>query len=131
MDSQTNPILLSLRRATVRFGRLRAVDDLSLDLRGGELLGLIGPNGAGKTTLLRACAGMQPLSAGRIEILEEALEPGASPILRHVGFTADSPTLYDQLTVRQYLQFIARGYDLGSDCNERIDFWLEKVWSAG
>jgi ABC-2 type transport system ATP-binding protein len=128
-SAPSSGVLLRVRNARVRFGRTVAVNDVSLDLRGGELLGLIGPNGAGKTTLLRACAGIQPLTGGQIHILDEILESGACPILRHVGFTPDTPAVYEQLTVRQFLEFISRGYDLShSEMNERIDFWLEKVW---
>jgi ABC-2 type transport system ATP-binding protein len=118
----------------VRFGAFVAVRDVSLQLRGRDLLGLIGPNGAGKTTLLRALAGIQPLTRGVVRVLGEPLIPGASHLLRHIGFTPDTPALYDELTVRDFLRFIAKGYELsgdrGGDADERIDFWLEKVWLA-
>ncbi len=121
-------VLLSLEGIGVSFGNLRAVKDVSLSLRGGDLLGLIGPNGAGKTTLLRAACGLQPLSLGRIRIMDAPLD-GDREVLRHIGFTPDTPAMYDDLTVRQYLQFIGMGYDLSSaETEERIDFWLEKVW---
>jgi ABC-2 type transport system ATP-binding protein len=123
------PPLLRVQHAHVYFGRVRAVAGVSLDVGAGQLLGLIGPNGAGKTTLLRAAAGIQPLAAGRIEVMGQQLEPGHSPPARHIGFTADNPPMYENLTVRQYLEFIARGYDMaGREIDERIDFWLEKVW---
>lgn len=49
--------------------------------------------------------------------------------MRHVGFTPDTPGVYEGLTVRHFLQFIAMGYDFDTqDANDRIDFWLEKVW---
>ncbi|HEV2293061.1 MAG TPA: ABC transporter ATP-binding protein [Tepidisphaeraceae bacterium] len=116
----------------VTFGHLTAVNDLSLTLRGGELLGLIGPNGAGKTTLLRALAGLQPLADGVVRVLGNRLGGGGDDDVaarRWVGFTPDTPPVYELLTVRQFLQFIARGYELsGSEVDERIDFWLEKVW---
>jgi len=57
--------------------------------------------------------------------------PGAIEAYRQIGFTPDTPPFYEQLTVRDFLKFIAKGYDLGeSEANERIDFWLEKVWLA-
>jgi ABC-2 type transport system ATP-binding protein len=121
--------VLSLKSVHVRFGPLHAVRGISLDLNGGDLLGLIGPNGAGKTTLLRAAAGMQPLSMGAVHVLGTELLPGAIDALRHIGFTPDTPAAYEQLTVRDYLTFVAKGYDLtASEVRERIDFWLEKVW---
>jgi ABC-2 type transport system ATP-binding protein len=120
--------LLSIESVSVNYGAFRAVRDVSLSLRGGDLLGLIGPNGAGKTTLLRACSGLQPPSRGVIRILDAPLN-GNRDVLRHIGFTPDTPTMYDDLTVRQFLRFIGMGYDLSSaETDERIDFWLQKVW---
>jgi ABC-2 type transport system ATP-binding protein len=113
----------------VSFDKLTAVRDVSFRLNSGDLLGLIGPNGAGKTTLLRTLCGLQPLSAGHIHLMGESLTPQRNDLLAHVGFTPDTPALYDELTVRQFLRFIGKGYGLASsDVDERIDFWLAKVW---
>jgi ABC-2 type transport system ATP-binding protein len=121
--------LLTADNLRVQFDALRAVDDVSLTLHGGDLLGLIGPNGAGKTTLLRAIAGIQPLARGVAKLLEQTIEPGAGQVLCQLGFTPDTPPVYEDLTVRKFLRFIAMGYDLTeNETNERIDFWLEKVW---
>src|SRR5258706_8985011 len=115
-----------VRNLRVRFGALLAVRDVSFSLGGGTLLGLIGPNGAGKTTLLRTIAGLQPATRGTVEFLGERLSPDS---LYQIGFTPDVPPLYDELTVRQFMQFVGKGYDLpASAIRERSDFWLEKVW---
>ncbi len=124
-----SPPLVSIEHVHVQFGPLMAVRDVSFQLRGGDLLGLIGPNGAGKTTLLRAIAALQPTHFGTIRILGETLQPDAPELLSHVGFTPDTPAFYDELTVRDFLRFIGTGYDLSRrETDERIDFWLEKVW---
>jgi ABC-2 type transport system ATP-binding protein len=121
-------ILLSIENASVSFGNLAAVQDVSFSLRGGSLLGLIGPNGAGKTTLMRAAIGLQPLRRGVVRILDQPLN-GNRDVLRHVGFTPDTPAMYENLTVRDFLRFVGMGYELSaSETDERIDFWLEKVW---
>jgi len=113
----------------VRFERLMAVDNVSFRLESGHLLGLIGPNGAGKTTLLRTVCGLQPASGGTVKILGETLAPNRRDLLAHIGFTPDEPPVYNNMTVRQFLRFIGRGYDLAThEADERIDFWLEKVW---
>lgn len=123
--------VLSTERLRVHFGDFVAVGGVSLTLRGGELLGLIGPNGAGKTTLLRAIAGIHPPTSGVVRILGEPLSPDERHLLAQIGFTADTPALYEELTVRDFLRFIAKGYEIGpSDADDRIDFWLEKVWLA-
>lgn len=121
--------LLAVDHVCVSFERVVAVRDASFRLRAGSLLGLVGPNGAGKTTLLRAIAGLQQVDRGRIEILGQKLDPEAPELFRHIGFTADNPGVYNDLTVRQFLRFIAQAYDLGrNETEERIDFWLEQVW---
>jgi len=120
--------IVQVRDLRVRFDKLVAVNNVSFDLHPGDLLGLIGPNGAGKTTLLRAMACLQP-AEGDVLIFGEKLRPGATELLRQVGLTPDNPPVYEDLTVRDFLRFIARGYDIvGPEVDERIDFWLEKVW---
>lgn len=131
MDEPARPkqILIALERLGVRFGKLQAIKNVSFELRAGDLLGLIGPNGSGKTTLLRAITGIQPLSQGVVQIMGEPFLPASNHLLRHLGFTPDTPAVYEELTVSQFLRFIAKGYDLTpAQTGERIDFWLEKVW---
>jgi ABC-2 type transport system ATP-binding protein len=125
----TSPSVLEADRIWVRFGAVKAVRDLSLRVDSGQLLGLIGPNGSGKTTLLRALAGIQPTNLGVVRILGEPIVPGVSPQRQYVGFTPDTPPMYDELTAREFLLFIAEGYEIPPRAaRERIDFWLEKVW---
>jgi ABC-2 type transport system ATP-binding protein len=113
----------------VQFGDFLALADVSLRVRAGELVGLVGPNGAGKTTLLRALAGLLGTTAGRVEVMGERLHTGDAALMRHVGFTADEPPLYEAMTVRQFLRFVGSGYDFAdAEVDERIDFWLEQVW---
>ncbi len=126
----SGPPLLSVDKVRVDFSRLTAVNAVSFQLHGGHLLGLIGPNGAGKTTLLRTICGLQHPTRGQVQVMDQPVRPGAS-VLSHVGFTPDTPSLYQDLTVRQFLRFIGKGYNLPStEIDERIDFWLEKVWLA-
>jgi len=132
VTDEFKPVLLSLERVRVQFNALVAVQDLSFDLKAGDLLGLIGPNGAGKTTLLRAIAGLQPLTSGRVRVMDEAVVPQNRWFRRHVGFTPDTPAVYEDLTVREFLYFVGMGYGLPqSEINSRIDFWLEQVWLSG
>ena len=127
--SQNGEALLTLQRVRVQFGSLVAVNDVSFELRPGELMGLIGPNGAGKTTLLRAIGGMQALDAGMVHILGHKLTPWAMDAAREIGFTPDNPPVYEGLTVRDFLRFVGQGYGLDpEDIETRITFWLEQVW---
>ncbi|MGC4031457.1 MAG: ABC transporter ATP-binding protein [Tepidisphaeraceae bacterium] len=127
-QADTGPVL-ELRGISVQFGKLRAVDNVSLKLEGGQFLGLLGSNGAGKTTLMRTICGLQVPHGGEVRLLGEPLSPQTNHLLRHVGFTPDTPALYDGLTLRQFLRFVGRQYDItAADTDERIDLWLEKLW---
>jgi ABC-2 type transport system ATP-binding protein len=121
--------LLRVAGVTVRFGSFTAVEEVSFSLRGGQTLGLIGPNGSGKTTLLRTIASLQVATAGRVAIHGQWVWPGSEDAARHIGFTADVPPLYEGMTVRRFLEFIAAGYGImPEETPNLIDFWLEKVW---
>lgn len=102
--------MIEVRNLTKRYGAFIAVDDLSFAARPGEVLGLVGPNGAGKTTTLRSIAGIIPPSAGSITIngFDLAIDPVAAK--RTLAFFPDEPRLFDYLSVRQHLAFIARLY---------------------
>ncbi len=93
-----------------QYGAFVAVKELSFTVRPGEVLGLVGPNGAGKTTTLRSIAGIIPPSAGRIRIAGHDLLTEPLAAKRSLAFFPDEPRLFDYLTVRQHLAFIARIY---------------------
>ena len=96
------------------FGDFNAVRDLSFSVRPGEVLGLVGPNGAGKTTTLRAMAGIIPPTRGNVRIGGHDI--GREPIeaKRQLAFFPDEPRLFDYLTVRQHLAFVARLYEVAN-----------------
>ncbi len=121
--------LLVARGLRVAFGDLVAVRDVSLSLGGGEVLGLIGPNGAGKTTFLRAAAGLQPPTRGTTHVMGYDVCGDDTEFRRHIGLAPDAPPVYEELTVDQFLTFIALAYQIQrSLARERIDFWLEQLW---
>ncbi|NOT01931.1 MAG: ABC transporter ATP-binding protein [Phycisphaerales bacterium] len=121
--------LAVVEQLRVEFGPIVAVRDVSLTLHAGDLVGLIGPNGAGKTTLLRAMAGLQAPTAGRTAIMGMDVLGRDRTVRRHVGFAPDSPPVYADLTVYDFLMFIGYCYDLdATTATERIDFWLEQLW---
>ncbi|RMF81861.1 MAG: ABC transporter ATP-binding protein [Planctomycetota bacterium] len=121
--------LLRIESLRVQFGTLLAVDDVSFELRAGELLGMIGQNGAGKTTTLRAAAGLQPVTTGRIELMGCDVFRMPTRVGRHLAFTPDTPAVYDAITVEEFLQFIGRCYGMTPRrTDEAIDHWLEQLW---
>ena len=102
--------MIEVSGLTKRYGTFTAVRDLSFTVQPGEVLGLVGPNGAGKTSTLRSLAGIIPANAGRIHI--HGVDLNADPVnaKRQLAFFPDEPRLFDYLTVRQHLNFVARIY---------------------
>jgi ABC-2 type transport system ATP-binding protein len=98
---------LAISGLTKAFGPKKAVDDLSLEVRAGELYALLGPNGAGKTTTLRMVAGLLKPDAGRIEVfgVDALADPAAAK--RLIAWAPDEPMLYDRLNPMEYLEFVA------------------------
>src|SRR5580765_1286851 len=102
--------MIQVESLTKLYGEFTAVNELSLAVQPGEVLGLVGPNGAGKTSTLRCLAGIIPASGGTVRIAghDIAREPVAAK--RALAFFPDEPRLFDYLTVRQHLNFVARIY---------------------
>jgi ABC-2 type transport system ATP-binding protein len=92
-----------------RFGVVRALDGLTLEVRAGEILGLIGPNGAGKSTFIRTVAGLIALDGGRISVLGE---PPGRRVSSRIGYMTQSAALYEDLSIRENLAFFGLVYGL-------------------
>jgi len=102
--------MIEVEALTKRYGSFTAVRDLSFSVKPGEVLGLVGPNGAGKTSTLRCLAGIIPPSAGRVRIAGHDLSADPVAAKRALAFFPDEPRLFEYLTVRQHLAFVARVY---------------------
>lgn len=102
--------MIEVEALTKRYGNFTAVRDLSLIVRPGEVLGLVGPNGAGKTSTLRCLAGIIPATSGVIRIADHDLTANPVAAKRALAFFPDEPRLFEYLTVRQHLNFVARIY---------------------
>ncbi|MDW3219377.1 MAG: heme ABC exporter ATP-binding protein CcmA [Acidimicrobiales bacterium] len=100
--------IVRLRAAVALIGRFPALAGMDLDVDGGEVVLIQGPNGAGKSTLLRLCAGLLRLESGEGEILGHDLRTDRPLIRRSVGLLGHDTALYDDLTVRENLDFWAR-----------------------
>jgi len=94
------------------YGEVKAVSDFSFDVRAGEIVGLVGPNGAGKTTALRCVSGIIPPNAGTIHVAGHSLRDQPVAAKRELAFVPDEPRLFEYLTAREHLAFIARLYDV-------------------
>jgi ABC-2 type transport system ATP-binding protein len=109
-----------------QFGKLRAVDNLSMTIHAGETYGLIGPNGSGKTTLIRMLVGLVKPTGGSIQILHQRMPSGK--IAPFIGYMTQLSALYNDLTARENMRFFCNIYGVrGKEQKRRIDEMLERV----
>ena len=99
--------MLVIEHLTKIYGEKKAVDDLSLHIRPGEIYGFIGHNGAGKTTTLKSVAGILQFDAGEIRIGGDSVRENPLACKRKIAYIPDNPDLYDYMTGIKYLNFIA------------------------
>lgn len=114
--------MLSARGVTKRYGKLVANDNVSIDIKSGEISVLLGPNGAGKSTIIKCIAGLLKFD-GAINICGN--ENKSLLAKRDLGYIPEIPALYDMLTVWEHMEFIARAYSL-VDWKEKAEELLER-----
>ena len=95
---------------TYNKGTEKAVDDLSLELRPGEIFGFLGPNGAGKTTTIKAVTGILNFEEGSIEVCGADVSKNSIEAKRNMGYVSDNDVVYDKLTGKEYVDFLADVY---------------------
>lgn len=110
--------MLIVRDVVKDFGDLLALDGISLEVAAGETLAMVGSNGAGKSTFLRIAAGLLERTSGELTI--DGHEPGTIEARAATAFVSDNPVLYDDLSVIEHLEFIARMHDHND--------WEERAW---
>jgi len=104
--------MISLIHLTKRYGRLTAVNDVSLEIPAGEIFGFLGPNGAGKTTTIKMMAGILQPTDGTIIIDGKDLAEDPVGAKQVTGFIPDRGFLYEKLTGFECLQFVASLYSM-------------------
>jgi len=118
--------LIELRRLHRYFGETRAVEDMSFEVYPGEVFGYIGPNGAGKTTSMRILATLDEPTAGDAFVDGFSVIDDPDRVRRRLGFMPDYFGTYQNVNVREYLDFFARAYGLrGKERNRSIDSVME------
>src|SRR5262249_58495770 len=105
--------VIGVHRLSRRYGSLVALDDVAFDVAAGQIVGLLGANGAGKSTLMRICGGLQTPDGGSVTIAGHDLWRDPLTARQHLGYMAEEPMFYDELSALEYLSFLSglRGLD--------------------
>lgn len=122
-----NPTI-KLSAVTKLYGNIAAVNNLSLEVSEGEILGLIGPNGAGKTTTLKMIIGLLKPTSGTVEVMGQNMSRDGKNAKKHIGYLPEEDPLYEHMTVRQYLGFFSEIYGIPRpQANDRIGSLLHSL----
>jgi len=100
--------VIEVQHLTKRYGPTTAVDDVSFRVERGEILGFLGPNGAGKTTTMRVLTGYMPPTDGRAIVAGYDIFDQPIEAKRRIGYLPETPPLYPEMSVRDYLLFVSR-----------------------
>jgi gliding motility-associated transport system ATP-binding protein len=120
--------VIEVQHLTKRYGPVTAVDDVSFRVERGEILGFLGPNGAGKTTTMRILTGYMPATEGKaivagFDVFDQPIEAK-----RRTGYLPETPPLYPDMSVLEYLQFVAKIKGVpGNERRERIQTVMKKT----
>ncbi len=124
-QTRSDDAVIQIRNLSKHYGQRPAVNNLSLNVRRGEIFGFLGPNGAGKTTTIRMLLGLIAPTGGNVEILGRDVFANRAEILPRVGALVETPALYLYLSGRDNLRAV--GSALGGAPKSRIDEVLELV----
>ena len=115
---------ISVRHITKQFGSQKALDDVSFEIGGSEVVGFLGPNGAGKSTMMRILTCFLPPTSGDASVCGFDIREASMDVRRNVGYLPEHNPLYTDLYVREYLEFTAGLYGMkkkAARVNEMID----------
>lgn len=101
-----------VKNLTKKYGTQKAVDDISFEVKTGEILGFLGPNGAGKTTTMKAITSYLAANTGSIEIGGISVTENPEEIKKHIGYLPENNPLYEDMPVIDYLAFVAALQDI-------------------
>jgi len=120
--------MIDVQHVTKRYGQVTVLDDISFSIHKGETVAFLGPNGAGKTTTMRILTGFMPPTSGTVYIagfdcLEEPWE-----VKKHIGYLPETPPLYLEFTVQEYLTFVGRIKRLGpKQLQKRLEITINQT----
>jgi ABC-2 type transport system ATP-binding protein len=122
--------VIEVQHLTKRYGPITAVDNVSFRAESGEILGFLGPNGAGKTTTMRIITGYMPATEGKATVAGFDVFDQPIEAKRRTGYLPETPPLYPDMTVREYLVFVAKIKGVRKDIPGRVNDVMKRTWVA-
>ena len=118
--------MLEIKELTGGYVNIPVLKDVSFEVGNGQLVGLIGLNGAGKSTTINEIIGLLTPYKGQIQIDGLELRTNPSDYRKKIGFIPETPSLYEELTLREHIETVAMAYDIEQETAfERVDKLLE------
>ena len=123
---------VEIKRVVKHYGEIRAVDNIDLSIRSGEIFGILGPNGSGKSTTMKMILGLVQPDSGTLSVLGVDVEKDPVAVKRLVGYVPESPRLYEFLTGIEYLDFIGDVYGMQKEAKKnRVEEYLKALELEG
>lgn len=110
---------ISISNISKLYGKQKALDDISIEIKKGEIVGLLGPNGAGKSTLMKIICGYIPPSSGTVEVMGYSIFDEPLKVKTNIGYLPENNPLYSEMYVKEYLEFVAGVFNIKNK-KERI-----------
>jgi len=107
------------------YGNQKALDNVSFEVKTGEIVGFLGPNGAGKSTMMKIITGFIPASSGSVTVNGIPVENDNPEVKKQIGYLPENNPLYPEMYVREYLGFVASVYKTGVPVKKQIDSIIE------
>ncbi|MEA2107217.1 MAG: gliding motility-associated ABC transporter ATP-binding subunit GldA [Bacteroidota bacterium] len=121
---------IQVKDLTKIYGTQKAIDQISFEIKTGEIVGFVGPNGAGKSTTMKILTGFIPPSSGKAQINNLDLIENSLEIRKHIGYLPENNPLYLDMYVKEYLEFVSGIYKLGKQTKSRIEQIIEQTGLA-
>lgn len=123
--------MIEVQHLSKRYGPFTAVNDVSFSVGAGEILGFLGPNGAGKTTTMRIITGYMPATEGSVTVAGHDVFAAPIEAKKRTGYLPETPPLYPDMTVRDYVTFVAKIKGVPSrEVRDRVDTVMKKTFIA-
>jgi ABC-2 type transport system ATP-binding protein len=116
---------ITVQGVTKLYGEQKALDNVSFEVKTGEIVGFLGPNGAGKSTMMKIIIGFIPASSGMVQVNGIEVGTGNPEVKKLIGYLPENNPLYPEMYVREYLGFVASIYNTGTPKKKQLDNIIE------